>query len=360
MERIIIIHWSSQTGPEPIIQYPPEKPFPAKDIFLKIWAKHELNKENSMITYEESENGFISIIQQFEGEIWMVILVYSQKDMIEHFLIEVSPDILAIISRNLVELINTNKITRAISEAYNTIKNYSKLDREENLINFFQDKIKFTILQILRNGVISKSKLTNKLRHDYGFSTVNIDLILTSFFRESLIVKQNVPGSEECYFLVIDLSCTRIPPNNLTIDPLDTNIIKKYQENIKNFYFDYDKIIEVESKTIIQTILLDKDVFTLIKTLRERNLSVNECLNILNNKEGLFNELLNKKFIYEAKGLVFIFSDVRFIKFIPYYIIEKLIERYRNQDISLNEYLTHLKLLTEQLDIHPFLDYEIV
>jgi len=360
MERIIITHWNKQTGPEPIIQYPPEKPFPAKDIFLKIWAKHELNKENSMITYEEIENGFISIIQQFEGEIWMVILVYLQKDMIEHFLIEVSPDILAIISRNLVELINTNKITRAISEAYNTIKNYSKLDREENLINFFQDKIKFTILQILRNGVISKSKLTNILRHDYGFSTVNIDLILTSFFRESLIVKQNVPGSEECYFLVIDLSCTRIPPNNLTIDRIDKNIIKKYQENIKNFYFDFDKIIEVESKTIIQTILLDKDVFTLIKTLRERNLSVNECLNILSNKEGLFNELLNKKFIYEAKGLVFIFSDVRFIKFIPYYVIEKLIERYRNQKISLNEYLTHLKLIVEQLEVHGYLDYEIV
>ncbi|MFX1571367.1 MAG: hypothetical protein ACFFB0_01350 [Promethearchaeota archaeon] len=362
MERIIITHWNKQTGPEPIIQYPPEKPFPAKDIFLKIWAKHELNKVNSMITYEDDENGYISITQQFEGEIYFLILVYPQKDMIEHFLIEVSPDILAIISRNLVELINTNKITRAISEAYNTIKNYSKLDREENLINFFQDKIKFTILQILRNGVISKSNLRNILHHDYGFSTINIDLILTSFFRESLIVKQNVPGSEECYFLVIDLSCTRIPPENLTIDQKDQTIMKKYEDNIKDFYFDYDydRTIEAESKTIIQTILFDKDVFKLIKTLRETSLSVNDSLNILNNREGIFNELLNNKFIFEAKGLVFIFSDVRFIKFIPYYIIGKLKERYKNQEISLNEYLTHLELIVEQLEVHGYLDYEIV
>jgi hypothetical protein len=127
-----------------------------------------------------------------------------------------------------------------------------------------------------------------------------------------------------------------------------------------SLYFNYDTIIEVESKTIIQTILLDKEVFTLIKTLRERNLTVNECLNILNNKEELFNELLDKKYFYEAAGLVFIFSSVRFIKFIPYYIIEKLIERYKNREISLNEYLTHVQLLAEQLDIHPFLDYEIV
>ena len=166
IERLLIVHWNKQTGPEPIIQYPPEKPFPPKDLFLKIWAKHELDKENTMIEFtpEDSENSFISIIQQFEGETYF-ILVYSQKNKKQN-LIKESPDILAIMSKNLVELINTNKITRAISEAYTTIKNYSKLDEEENLKNFFQDKLKNTILQILRNGVISKSDLTNKLRHD--------------------------------------------------------------------------------------------------------------------------------------------------------------------------------------------------
>ena len=144
MERIILSHWNKQTGPEPIIQYPPEKPFPPKDLFLKIWAKHELNKENSMIEFapEDGENSFVSIIQQFEGEIWFMILVYDQVNIVE----ATSPDILASMSKNLIELINTNKITRAISEAYKTIKNYSKLDEEENLVNFFQDKIKYTIL----------------------------------------------------------------------------------------------------------------------------------------------------------------------------------------------------------------------
>ena len=76
--------------------------------------------------------------------------------------------------------------------------------------------------------------------------------------------------------------------------------------------------------------------------------------------EELFNELLDKKFIYETKGFVYIFSDVRFIKFNPYYIIEKLVERYRKQEISLNEYLTHLKLLSEQTRDKLSIDYEIV
>ena len=98
----------------------------------------------------------------------------------------------------------------------------------------------------------------------------------------------------------------------------------------------------------------------MIKTLRKENLTVNDCLNILNNREELFNELLAKKFIYETRGFVYIFSDVRFIKFNPYYIIEKLVERYQKQEISLNEYLTHLKLLSGQTKDTSSIDYEIV
>ena len=351
MERIILTHWNKQTGPQPIIQYPPEKPFPAKDLFLKIWTMHELDKENSMIEFvpEENDNCYISIIQSFEREIYFFLLEFQKNNVIGEIIKE-SPDILAIISKNLTELINTNKITRAISEAFNTIRNYSKLDEEENLISFFRDKIKFTILQILRNGVISKSDLTNILRQEYGFSTINIDLILISFIRENLAIKKNMPGSNECYFLIKDLTCTRIPPKNLPKDELDDKTLKYYTEALKKYYLEYNNVSDIENKIIIQTVILNKEVFLLLKILRENNVSVNECLNIINNKEELFSELLDKKFIYEAKGNVFIFSDVRFIKFHPSYIIKKVQERYHIQEISLNEYIPHLKLLTEQLD----------
>jgi len=361
MERIILSHWNTSTGPEPIIQYPPEKSFPPKSIFLKIWAKHELNKENSIIEFipEDGKDCYLSVIQKLENEIYFLILVYKQKESAEDIVKE-SPEILALISKNLIELINTNKITRTISEAYNTIRNYSKLDEEENLINFFQDRIKYTILQIFRNGVISKPELTNILRYEYGFSTVNIDLILISFHHENLIVKKNVPGSKECYFLVKDLSCTRIAPNNLPKEQMEENSLRKVKNALKKYYFEHYNISDFEDKTMIQTVLFNKDVFSLLKTLREKCLSVNESLNILKSSNELFNELIDEKFIYETKGLVYLFSDVRFIKFSPFYLIEKLVERYENQEISLNEYIAHLKLLTEQMEDPSALDYEIV
>jgi hypothetical protein len=362
MERLILTHWNKQTGPEPIIQYPPEKNFPPKETLVGIWTMHELDKENSMIKFspEEGNDSYISIIQKFEGEIYFLILVYKKRKMIGDTIHE-SPDILALISKNLTELINTNKITRAISEAYNTIRNYSKLDEEENLISFFRDKIKFTILKILRDGVISKIELTNILRQDYGFSTINIDLILISFIRENLILKKNIPGSKDCYFLLRDLSCIRIPPNSLLKDQFEIKTLKKYEETLEKYFLEGNNANDSESKMIIQTVLLNKDVFLLLKTLREERISINECLNILNNNEDLFSELLEKNFIYESKGFVYPFTDVRFIKFYPSYLIKNLVRRYNDQEISLNEYTTHLKLLTEQLDVQlKDLDYEII
>ncbi len=361
MERILIVHWNKSTGPEPIIQYPPGNGFPSKDLFLKIWALHELDKESSMIEYspemaELGDEQYISILQEFEGEIYFIIIAYNLKEDLNNVVKEY-PDILATVSKNLIELINTNKITRAISEAFNTIKNYSKLEKEENLLNFFKDKIKYTILKILQEGVISKSELIMTLRQDHGFSTINIDLLLISFLRENLIIKDSVPGSKDCYFLIKDLSCTRIPPNHL---PDSEEIVEDYSQSLVNCYTNYDCIAEIENKSLIN-ILMDKEVYSLIVKLRKESLTVSKSLDILNNNEDLFHELLEKQFIYEAMGIVSLFSDIRFIKFTPYYLVEKLSERYYNQKISLDQYLTHLKLLTEQLEKHPSLiDYKII
>jgi len=360
MERLIIVHWNKSTGPIPIIQYPPEGAYPSKDVFLKIWAQHELNKENSLIELNsvlgKKDRSVISVIQEYESEIYFLVLIIASKSKVNEI---ISSDILAVITKNLLELINTNKITRAISEAFNTIKNYSKLEGED-LITFFQEKIKVTILQILRNGVISKTELSKILRQEYGFSTINIDLLLISFLREKLILKKFVPGSKECYFLIKDLSYLRIPPKKLPDEKTDEKAASKFKDEFVKFYSNYNCNQEIDSKVIVR-FLGDNDVYNLIRTLRKNELTVNDCLNCLNNREDLFEELLEKKIIFEAKGIVYLFTDIRFIKFTPYYIIKTLPSRYKNQEISLDQYLNHLEILIGQLkDKLLYLDYTVI
>ncbi len=352
MKSLLLSHWNKSTGPESIIQYPPDKNPITKDLLLKIWAQHELDKDNIMIELQVSDERvafrkYVSILQDYENEIYFLILNYEEKEEVV-----ISPDILAIIGRNLLELMNTNKITRAISEAFNTINNYSKHE-SENLINFFQDKIKFTILEILEEGVISKLNLTNKLREEYGFSTVNIDLLLISFLQENLIVKKIVPGLKECYFLIKDLTYARIPPEYLPELIQDEQILKKFQQELIQFFSNYDYTQEIQNKSLTG-ILIDKEIYNLIKELRHRVITVNECLNFLNNNEDLFMELLEKKIIFEAKGSVYLFSDIRFIKFTPLNVINNLKKRYRDQLISLDQYHAHLKLLLNNSLINSF------
>jgi hypothetical protein len=360
MERLIIIHWNKSTGPEPIIQYPPQSSYPSTDLFLKIWAQHEVNKDKSMIELEpfpgDENKKYLSLIQEFENEIYFLVLIFNVQKSSSDI---ITPDILATIHKNLLELMNTNKINRAISEAYYTIKNFNQLE-SQNLTNFIQDKIKFKILEILRGGIISKMELTNKLRDEYGFSTVNIDLLLISFIRENLIIKQPVAGSRECYLLIKDLSFIRVPPKSLPKEPTEEKILKKYKKEFAKFYANYDYDKEIESK-ILFNYLLDKDVYNLIDALRKTDLSVNDCLIMLNNREELFSELIDSRIIFEAKGMVFLFSDIRFLKFVPYYIIKKLQTRYYNQEISLNQYITHLEhLLKELAQNSSNLNYSII
>jgi len=360
MEHLILIHWNKSTGPIPIIQYPPEGAYPSKDIFLKIWAQHELNKENNLIELdsilEDKDQSVISVIQEFEGEIYFLVLIIKTKSKVSDV---ITSDILAVITKNLLELINTDKFTRAVSEAFNTIKNYTKLEGQD-LISFFQEKIKFTILQILRNGVITKNELVKILRNDYGFSTVNIDLLLISFLRENLILKKNLPGTKNCYFLIRDLSYMRIPSSNLPNDTIDEKISKKYKKEIIEFYTNYNCGQEIESKLIV-SLLIDSDVYNLIKALRKSELTVNESLNLLNNREDLFEELLENKILFEAKGVVFLFTDIRFVKYTPFYLIKTLPMRYKKGEISLDQYLHHLKLLINPLkEKSSFLDYIVI
>jgi hypothetical protein len=367
MKRVIIIHWNKSTGPETMIQYPPEKDSFPKDLFLKIWTQHELKKGEKMIEYtmKELDSRFISVIHKYEGEIYFVVLVYEKNNKKIDEIINSDPDLLANISKDLIQLINTNRISNAIFEAYNSIQNYTKLEKEEHLLNFFKDKIKYTILKILRKGVISKRDLKRVLTQEYGFSTINLDLLLISYIRENLILKKSIHGSQECYFLVNDLTCIRIPPKNsagffddISIDN-KKEIFESYKNVIIKFFKHYDST-QPDNLDINLMFLLNQNIFKLLKLLRKSSMLISEGLNILNNNEALLNELIEKQFIFEAKGYIFLLTDVRFLKFLPTYIINRLNLRYQDNSISLNEYLYHTQLLLEKVLKSGIFEYQII
>ncbi len=364
MDKIIIIRWDTQLGPQPIIQYPPAKEMPKKDLFVKIWAKYELQKEKSIIILttedvDKKDKNYLTVTQQYEGELYFFILEFERLQKDQNF--EDYSEILGSISKNLIELIHSDKFMRALSEGYNQIKGFVKLEKEQNIINIFKDKIKTHILKVLEKGVISKAELINKLKENYGFSGENIDLLLSSFLKEGLILKKDLPGIKECIFLVKDLVCIRIPPNLTTLNLGRKKIAgKKLKASFKRFYKDYVKKLEVfftnfdiisENKdNTLYALFFNENIYNLIKSLRETNIPVEEALMILEDKQELFDDLLDKTIILERKGILYLFSDIRFVSFLPIFILKNLKERYDNLEITSDQYVTHIEILLNELN----------
>lgn len=367
MERIIVVHWDKSKGPEKMISYPPVKDEFPKSLFLEMWTKHELNKQKQMIRFSPNDKDIklVSVIQKFEGEIYFLVFVYDKKAKIDDILNNF-PDIFSQISQSLIEVIGTDQLTRLISEVYSSIKNYIKLEEEENLLNFFRDKIKFIILKIFRKGAISKSQLIRILEHKHGFSTINIDLILMAFIREDLIVKRKISGNEDYYFLIRDILFNiRLPPKNRLNffqefdDEEKEKISLAYDHSLIEFFNTYDCTREEDTNMILM-FLLNKNVYLLLKELRIKPIPISNALNILNNNEELLNELLEQEFIFEMKGYIFLLTDIRFIKFTPTYMISRLNTRFKEDNLSLEGYLTHLELLLEEITTNGTLNYQII
>jgi hypothetical protein len=111
---------------------------------------------------------------------------------------------------------------------------------------------------------------------------------------------------------------------------------------------------------LLLTFLPNKYVFKFLKSLRDKPMLISKALNILNNNEALLSELIEKKILFEAKGYVFLLTDIRFLKFLPAYLISRLNLRYKEGKISLDEYLDHNKLILEEYLSSNYYNYQII
>ena len=74
-----------------------------------------------------------------------------------------------------------------------------------------------------------------------------------------------------------------------------------FKKEFVKFYSNYNCSQEIDSMVIFN-FLVDNDVYNLIRTLRKNELTVNDCLSYLNNREELFEELLEKKNYIRSNG----------------------------------------------------------
>ncbi len=337
MKKLILVQWDVQAGPHDLVAFPPDPELPGKEILLKIWARHEMNQTNDYIVIREEERQIcycsLRKTRKMSNQIFF-ILVEIPCDMDDQLFRE----ILETVADNLIENIDHPHFAHILSDTYRTIKAYADLDEDQLFLHLFEDKIRIRILEILRQGVISKSQLKSSLEKVYGYTQINIDLHLTPFLRLNLITILSVPGGDQTIFLLNDLYCCRLPPRR---PPSDSYVIGRIFEE-----FQVHQIVQETQIEPLVKLSVEPGVKELIALLEEDNpngIGYEIALTVLKNDSRVFEDLMKQNIIILTPEMnVFLLTKLHFFRIKPRYLPPILVERYEGGQISIDQLLHQL------------------
>jgi hypothetical protein len=335
MNKLILIQWDIQVGPQPIVQYPPEEQFPAKEVLLKIWAVHETKIGDSFIEIALQNVKFCSLLKKSENKNYFVVLEIDLNEDSSIF-----REILENVADDLLRSLNTPQFPHILSDTYKTIKNYSDMDESQLYLRLFDEKIRLDIFSILRMGVITKKQLVLELQRKFGYANINIELLLTPFLRMGLIKNEMTIGEDESVYLIKDVYTCLLP---MVKPPLPAKI----EQNLKNLY-NSSQILDESWVYQLSPILLQPDIQKLMQRLKKQGLNgvpKGDVLKMVKSQPVVLDRLKNFQILIEFDDLYLLQTYPHFFHIHPIYIIPSLVDRYERKQITFNQLTRHLELL---------------
>ncbi len=328
----------NQLGPKPLHQYPPTEKLLPKEKFLKIWARHETEDENNFIYFIEDKKTYLSLTDTRQNRPYFIVIVTAKQNRND---IRIYQEILQNVADELLNNLDNPQFNHILHDAYDTIKNYTQINEKDMFIRLFEDKIRVSILSILQNGTISKTNLKEKLKKEFGYANLNLELFLTPFLRLNLIEIKDIHGIKGVIFLKNDVFACYLPPKNKPATPKVVEIIQNR--------FKKPQIIPLSSIRDIITLIKNSSVKKLIEKLEESSngLSTIEASNYLGFNEQLLSQMEDHQIIKIIEDRIHLISSVHFLKFKPNYLVKKLINRYEEKQISSEQFLEQLEILSK-------------
>ncbi|MHA1731870.1 MAG: hypothetical protein ACTSU5_07995 [Promethearchaeota archaeon] len=347
LRRIIIVKWDPSVGPTPLVQFPPEKSFVNRETLLKIWAVHELNNDQPVVTIEIEGEKVLSYFVEYKRSTFFFILLLdpTEEDTWSY------QELVSGLASNLVASLDSPNFGRMLSETYKVLRDSTSLNEEQLFYRIYHDKTRRTILEILRGGIISKKSLRGRLFKEFGISPSNMELVMSPFYQLKLVRKSTIHDSE-VYVLERDVCCLRVPPVKV-LSPMkgkklpDGSREASYLKRLKEFFQDYDPVRRGESEKTFQVLDLffDSQTYEVLTLLREAPLKEISLLEMMKTNRETMKALFDDNLIVKVDNFIYLLSDVRFEKFPPDYIIGNLVRRYLTGEIPLDYFLYHVEAL---------------
>ncbi|MFX1455874.1 MAG: DUF2341 domain-containing protein [Promethearchaeota archaeon] len=296
---LILMKWDERIGTEIIVNYPAEIKISEKTL-MQIYSTHEYSGEKGVITLTAEAANIISYYSGPEEGYYLLLILNLDDD----------PDVyeggLAETLRILLENIADESYVRLLPSLFQRISLYPSLSHEEVLAVTYQNKIKRSIINLLKDeGVVIKSELIIWLKDKFVYGFFDLETILSELIKLDILKVSSIKDvPSELIFLTNDIFLVRVPPLKLLDKPtsygLPPQFAKDYPNDVKYFFQTY--LPTEEDNIKIAEILSNPQVYETLRLLRDAIVT----------REDL--EKLRKKGVDDVYGVLKILWDNKLIK----------------------------------------------
>ncbi|MFW9877355.1 MAG: hypothetical protein ACFFG0_30060, partial [Candidatus Thorarchaeota archaeon] len=350
---LVLMKWDERIGTEIKVKYPSEISISEKTL-MQIYSTHEYSGEKGIITLTAEATNILSYYSGPEEGYYLLLLLNldDDPDLYEGGI----SDVLTI----LLEYIEDEIYLQMLPSLFQRLSLYPSLSYEQILAFTYQNKIKRSILNLLRDeGLAVKSELMIWLKDKQVKGFFDLDTIFSEMIKLEILKVSSIKEiPSELIFLTKDIFMARIPPLKLFEKPtsygLPTQFAKEYPNDVKKFFQTYSPT--EEDNINITEILVNPQVYETLKLLRNaivtrddlqklRSRGVEDIYNVL---KILWDNKMIKVYQDDQKNEYYALISDCYIDYIfPKYLLKSIKDAYEQKSKVKRALIEYLNILEE-------------
>jgi hypothetical protein len=355
--------WDDKTGLRVVGVYPRGLDV-SEDDMLRVFTAHAMGKPEAGFLTMTLEGTNLAVASFYTGimrgrDQFCIMLFLELEEDARSF-----EEGLTLAAGEVVENIGEPEFVEYLGEVYEKLKRMVELSVEQRLAKVFSDQETRLLMHKLSRGGIPGEELREWLELQTGKHYPDLGLVTLPLLRGGLVQEDWINAvSDNCVFMVNDLLGARFPPEQVLkiakSGGLNKQQAQEYEKRVRDFFSAY---VWSEDDTIqIGQLLLDPDVYDVIKTLRRKIIHKSELGAIVEKEasiENVIRRLQSSQVIMmmgeksvgaegSADPLMMLHSDIHFESFFPEFLVLRIQERLTAKDIHPDVAKRHLELLSE-------------
>ena len=349
---LIVMQWDERVGVNILAKHPEDLSINDKTL-MQIYSTHEYTGEAGLISLNVGALNIASYYTGQETGIYMILLLEMEEDP------DVFEDGLADAARLVIANLDGKEYKPLIPSIFQRLSVYPSLNEERKIAMLYSDEAKRMVIQKLqKEGSLLKSEIAVWLRDQFKGGFVEIEGILLSLIKESLIKSVSVKGApSEVVYLINDIYITRAPPKVLVEDAsnrgLPGDLKEDYHREVVTFFQNYKN--DDDDNLQLVELLLDPPVYETMKLMRMAVVTRDDLEKLAKKGVDDVDDVLKK--LWDANMILVmqdsagneyycLQSDIKILKYFPEYQLNLIREQYSNKVKSnqvLTEYVETLK-----------------